>query len=231
MFSLVDAADGSRNLLISRWPNGTDHLAIVNSKTMTAGGRGFGGVPSGHSYVGGWSAQNRSGLYYGDLDGDGKKEVATAVNGTWNRVTVYSEEGAPLYNAQFGPGSTSAPRSRMRDMDVADLDGDGAQEIVVGLAEGLVVALNHQCQKVWSTRLPSPPVSLRCVESGGTKPLRIVVGSDDGTVTALDARGAPVGLGKVTGRPTHTATLKTPNGPVAVLATDQGQVRGFEIGD
>lgn len=231
MFSLVAARDGSRNLLISRWPNGNDHLAIVNSKTMARAGSGYSGVPSGHSYVGGWTAQNRTGLFHEDLDGDGKREVATAINGTWNRVTVYSEGGQPLHNAQFGPGARNTPRAQMRDMDVADLNGDGKKAIVVGISEGLVVTLDNECQKVWSTRLPSPPVSLRCVVPIGTQVPWIVVGCDDGTVAALDQQGTLIRLGKVTGRPIHIQSLQTSAGALAILATDKGEVKGFEIGD
>lgn len=229
MFLLVAGPDGSRNLLVSRWPNGNDSLAIVNSKTMAVTGRGYNGVPAGHSYVGGWAAQNCTALVYEDLDGDGKKEVATAINGTWNRVTVYSEDGKPLSNAQFGPGPSKALRAQMRAMDVADLDGDGRKKIVVGIAEGLIVALDARCQKIWSTRLPSPPVSLRCVPWPGAKSACVVAGCDDGTVAALDENGSLVALGTVTGRPMHMEILETPSGPLAVLATDQGEVKGFKI--
>ena len=231
MFSLVAARDGSRNLLISRWPNGNDHLAIVNSKTMARTGSGYSGVPSGHSYVGGWTAQNRTRLFHQDLDGDGKKEVATTINGTWNRVTVYSEGGQPLHNAQFGPGARNTPRAQMRDMDVADLDGDGKQEIVVGISEGLVVALTNECQKLWSTRLSSAPASIRCVGASGSQVPWIVVGCDDGTVAALNGQGALTRLGRITGRPMHMETFQTQAGSVAVLATDKGEVKGFRIGD
>jgi hypothetical protein len=231
MFLLVTGRDGNRNVLISRWPNGYDGLAIVNSKTMVARGRGYAGVPAGHTYVGGWTAQNRTGLFHEDLDGDGKKEVASAINGTWNRVTVYSEEGQPLHNAQFGPGARNTPCAQMRDMDVADLNGDGKKEIVVGISEGLVVALTGECQKIWSTRLPSPPVSLRCIVPSGQQNPWVVVGCDDGTVAALDQRGTPIRLGKVTGRPTHMETLQTLARSLAVLATDKGEVKAFKIGD
>jgi outer membrane protein assembly factor BamB len=230
-FLLVDGPDGSKNLLISRWPNGNDHLAVVNSKTLAVTGRGYSGVPAGHAYVGGWTAQNRTGLLLQDLDGDGTKEVATAINGTWNRVTVYSEAGRPLHNAQFGPGSSNTPRGRMRDMGVVDLDGDGRQEILVALSEGLVVALNRACQKVWSTCLASPPVSLQAVARGGGRRPWVVVGCDDGTVTALDAVGEVLRTGKVTGRPAHIETLETTAGPVVVLATDKGEVNGFAISE
>ncbi len=230
-FLPVAGRDGSPNLLVAQWPNGSDSLAIVSSRTMTDTGHGYDGVPAGHSYVGGWTAQNRTGLFCEDLDGDGKKEIATAINGTWNRVTVYSEQGQPLYNAQFGPGPSNTPRTQMRDMDVADLNGDGKQELVVGISEGLVVALSNRCQRLWSTRLPSPPISLRCIKPLGAGLPRVVAGCDDGTVAALDKNGVLLRLGKVTGRPMHMESLQTPAGPLTVLATDQGEVRGFKMSD
>jgi len=230
-FLLVAGDDGARNLLIARWPNGNDTLSVVSSKTLAVAGRGYYGVPSGHSYVGGWTAQNRTALVLEDLDGDGTKEVATAINGTWNRVTVYTEDGKPLCNAQFGPGASNAPGAQMRDMAVADLDGDGKKEIVVGISEGLIVALTGACEKVWSARLPSAPVSLECVAGRRAKPPQIVAGCDDGAVLALDGQGALTAMGKVTGRPTHALTLPSPRGPVVVFATDQGDVKGFTVDD
>jgi hypothetical protein len=229
MFLLVAGPDGSKNLLISRWHNGTDMLAVVNSRTLTETGRGYYGVPTGHSYVGGWDAQNRTRLFLEDLDADGNKEVATAINGTWNRVTVYSEDGRPLSNAQFGPGASDSPRAQMRDMDLADLDGDGKKEIVVGISEGLVVALSHDCRKLWSTRLSSPPASLRTVQPSGGELPRIVAGCDDGAVAVLDHRGATIRLGRVTGRPMHMTTLATAEGPLVVLATEKGEVKAFLV--
>ena len=230
-FLLVAARDGGKNLLIAQWPNGYDGLPIVSSKTLAVAGAGYAAVPSGHSHVSGWTAQNRTALVLADLNGDGKREVATAVNGTWNRVTIYSEEGQPLYNAQFGPGASSAPRAQLRDMDVADLDGDGKKELVTAVSEGLVVALGHQCQKLWSTRTSSPPLSLQCIQRPGERTSSIVVGCDDGTVALLDARGANCRLGKMTGRPTHIRTVQTPAGPLAVLATDRGELAGFRIAE
>lgn len=227
-FLLVPGPNDSRNLLVARWPNGTDNLAIVNSRTMTNTGRGYDGVPTGHSHVGGWTAQNRTALRQEDLEGDGKKELVTAINGIWNRVTVYSEQGQPLANAQFGPGARTAPRAQMRDLDVADLDGDGRKEIVVGISEGLVVALTNRCEKRWSARLPSPPLSVRCVRASGAAHPCVVVGCDDGAVTVLDHKGTPLQLGKVTGRPLHMVALDTPAAMV-VVATDRGEVTWFRV--
>jgi hypothetical protein len=48
-------------------------------------------------------------------------------------------------------------------------------------------------------------------------------------VIALDARGTPARIGRVTGRPTHMEILTTACGPVVVLATEKGEVKGFGI--
>jgi hypothetical protein len=229
-FLLTPGNEGSTNLLISQWPNGFDDLAIVNSRTMAVAGRGYYAVPAGHTFVGGWTAQNRTALVYEDLDGDGQQEVATAINGTWNRVSVYSAQGQPLANAQFGPGSSSEPRAQLRDMDAADVNDDGKQELVVATADGLVVVLDHQCRRLQSHRLPSAPVSLRCVAATAPHAQWIVVGCDDGTVAVLDSAGQVSALGKVTGRPVHLQVLTTPAGHVLVFATDQGEIQGLRVG-
>ena len=78
-----------------------------------------------------------------------------------------------------------ALRSRMRDMDIADLNGDGTKEIVLALSEGLVVALSAKCQRLWSTGLSAAPVTLRCVDPPGAKRSWVVVGCQDGTVAVL----------------------------------------------
>jgi hypothetical protein len=118
----------------------------------------------------------------------------------------------------------------MRDMDIADLSGDGRKSLIVGISEGLVVALDSKCRKIWSTRVPSAPVSVRAITPAGARLPWLVVGCDDGTVAALDCKGGLARLGKVLGRPTHIEALPTPAGPLAVLGTDQGEIKAFRIG-
>jgi hypothetical protein len=226
---MPDAAGGP-NLLVAQWPNGFDDLAIVGSQNLALMGRGFAGVPPGHSFIGGWTAQNRTAIVCDDLDADGQREVITAINGVWNRVTVYSEKGKPLANAQFGPGADSTPGAHMRAFDVADLDGDGKKELVAGISEGLIVVLDHQCRKRWSVALPSPPVSLRCLRPPESALPWIIVGCENGDVAALDGNGEILRKGKVVGRPMHLEALATSAGLQAVFATDQGQVRAFRLG-
>lgn len=219
-FLLVDKPDGSRNLLVARWHNDGVSLALVNSQTLTHTGSGYDAVPAGHTYVGGWDCMNREDNYLVDLQGDGKREVVSAINGTWNRVTIYTEDGTPLHNAQFGPGVPTA-RANLRMMDVGDLNGDGRQEIVVAHAAGLVVALDHEARRLWSRRLPSPPVVVRVI--GGA----VLAGCEDGSVVALNDKGEITRLGQAGSKPVDLRVLQTPQGPLGVLTTEQGQALGF----
>ena len=47
-FMIIDAADGSKNLLAARWQSDRPNLAIVNSKKLEVKGYGYDGVPEGY---------------------------------------------------------------------------------------------------------------------------------------------------------------------------------------
>ena len=226
-FAFVDGPKGSINLLAARKYNGTNRVAIINNTTLNPSPRGFHTVPSGHSYVGGWSSMNRHHLFVDDLDGDGVKEVCSEVNGTWNRVTVWTTAGKALHDASFGPGDR-IPALNLRDMDVADLDGDGKKEIVVGTVWGLVVALDCRCRKLWARRLASPPSVLKCVAVEGREGKGIVVGCDDGSVVVLTQRGEPAQRGEVEGQPICIDEVPG-EAPVVALGTRKGQVAAFRL--
>ena len=221
-FALIDGPEGSIDLLIARQPTDSHALAVVNNRTLDPTPRTFHGVPSGHSNIGGWACMSRKHIFYDDIDGDGRKEVVSEINGTWNRVTVWAGDGAPLHSVNFGPGP-SIPAENIRDLDIADLNGDGKKEILVATSGGLVVALDHRCTKFWARRLLSPPTVMQCIDVEGVS--RIIVGCEDGTVVVLDGRGEVIRADRVTGRPTCIERL---NGGV-VLATDEGEVKGMRL--
>jgi len=230
-FAIIDGPDGSLNLLASRKYNGTNRVAVINNKTLDPNPRSFHTVPPGSTYVPGWSSMNRHHLFYEDLDGDGEKEVISEINGTWNRVTVWQANGKALYDASFGPGER-IPARNMRDMDIADINGNGKKEIVVATSSGLIVALDHQCRKVWARRLTSAPGVLKCVVSPISQTPLIAIGCDDGAINVLDGTGQLIRLGKVSGRPTCIDVLSVPSDHSVVLfATDSGEVKAFAIGE
>ncbi|MCX7826740.1 MAG: hypothetical protein N2689_14465, partial [Verrucomicrobiae bacterium] len=217
-FALVPGPEGSVNLLASRKITDRPSLGVINNRTLYPAPRGFDGVPAGHTHVGGWMDQTRPHIFVEDLDGDGKLEVVSEITGAWNRVTVWDLQGKPLYNVQFGPGARGG--RDICDLDLGDLDGDGKKEMIAALSSGLVVALNHRCEKMWSRRLSSPPVALKVAAQS------IIVATEDGGVLLLDKHGRVVKQGKLNGRPTAIAEMTT---AVVVLASDKGEVKAFPV--
>ena len=222
-FALIESPRGGVDLLIARQPTDSHALSLVNSRTSDVIRGRFAGVPAGHTYIGGWASMSRKHIFYEDLDADGTREVVSEINGTWNRVTVWRENGAPLYNANFGPGNP-IPAQNIRDLDIGDLDGDGKKEILAATSKGLVVALDARCNRVWTRRLPSPPTVLAFLRAYDAS--WVVTACEDGSVVVLDGSGEVRGLGKVSGKPTHILRL----GDGVVVGTDRGDVTGWKIG-
>jgi len=109
----------------------------------------------------------------------------------------------------------------VRDLDIADLDGDGRKEILTATCNGLVVALSHRCEKIWAKRLPSPPTVVKAVGA------QVFVGCEDGTVVVLNGKGEMIRTGKVSGRPTHVEAMSTDSGTLMLLGTDKGELKAM----
>ena len=227
-FRLVDGPNDTRNLLAARKYNGTNTVGIINSGTLNPSPRGFLSVPSGHTYMPGWSSMNRHHLFCEDLDGNGSQEIISEINGTWNRVCVWSLDGSALHAANFGPGP-SIPALTMRDLEVCDLDGDGQKEILTATAYETVVALDWKCNKLWARRLGSPAAVLACVRPKGEKEARIVLGCDDGQVIALNSDGDRVARGSIAGRPTCLERAVDAEGNVFVAVGTTTGVSVFAV--
>jgi len=217
-FALIPGSEGSVNLLASRKITDGPSLGVINNRTLDPTPRSFYGVPAGHTHVSGWMDQTRHHIFVEDLDGDGKKEIVSEITGAWNRVTVWDLQGKPLYNVQFGPGARDGGRD-IRDLDLGDFDGNGKKEIIVALSSGLVVALNHRCEKLWSKKLGSPPAVLKVMGNS------VVAVSDDGVVLVFDTKGNFLNQGKLNGRPTCVRKLAS----LVVVASEKGEVRAFAI--
>ena len=215
---IIPGMGDSLNLLAARKYNGTNNVAVINNQTLDPSPRSFYSVPTGHTHVPGWSSMNRHHLFYEDFDGDGAEEVMSEINGFWNRVTVWSANGAAKYDASFGPGQR-IPALNMRDIDTGDLDGDGLPEIVIGTVWKMVVALDGTCEEIWAKRLPAAPNVLACV------PPWIVVGCDDGVVRVLDQAGDLIRSAKLSGAPTTIQPVTLDDGRrCVVFGTQSGEV-------
>ena len=230
-FRIVAGPEGSLNLLAARKYAGHGAVRIINNLNVTPGTHGFLGVPKGHTYMRGWSNMSRQHVLYEDVDGDGVKEVITDMNGAWNRITVYTAAGKPLSDVSFGPGRR-IPYKNMRDLDIADLDGDGKKEIVSAIDSGLVVALDHRCRKLWSSRMPSPPTAMKIMAPTDGSAPRVVAGCEDGSIVVLDPTGGVCGRGSVKGAPTCIAAVdEADHSRGLVLATAQGEIVLLNVGE
>ena len=222
---IIPGQNDTLNLLAARRFNGTNTLAIINNKTLNPSPRGFYSVPPGHTHMPGWSSMNRHHVFFEDFDGDGQKEVMSEINGAWNRVTVWDANGAAKYDVSFGAGRR-IPARNMRDIDIADLDGDGLNEIVVATSGRMIVALKGTCEKIWAKRIPVAPTVMNCTIPDGKSTPWIVIGCEDGSIRVLEREGALTRSAHVTGAPKRIQCFTDASGnALAAFGTDAGEVK------
>jgi hypothetical protein len=240
VFTVIEHPDGRLALLAGRKNNGHNTVAVVDSRSVTVTSESFDSVPETATYVDGWASMNRHHLCYEDMAGDGHKVVVGDISGSYNRITLWETGGRALYDAAFGPGPSYGGGSQLRrdtydnrnvrDMSIADLDGDGKKEVVVGLWSGYVLVLDHQLHRVWSVSMPDTPSVLRAVPAPSGAGCRIVVASENGTVTALDSEGVVLRTDKVEGLPTFIDSYTGSDGSsLVVIGTRRGYVQAFRL--
>ncbi|MCD4728568.1 MAG: VCBS repeat-containing protein [Pirellulales bacterium] len=225
-FLTFDRDDGTRDLAMALNRNGYDRIISLNNKTMRLR-YGYDQLPPGNTSLKSWMGIQRVHIFKQDMDGDGKQQFVSASTGVWNNVSIWSAAGKPLYNAQFGPGAKGV-NANLRDMDVADLEGDGKKEILIATADGLIVALNNHCEKLWAKRLLSPPSVLRCCPAPDGRSSQIVAGCDNGAVLLMDRQGKILGAGEIRGRPVRIAVQPDSKLPLVILGSSKGEIKGFK---
>jgi hypothetical protein len=128
---------------------------------------------------------------------------------------------------QFGPGENiyGGGMNRIgiapiRDIDIADVDGDAQPEIVVALDNKLIVALDGKCDIKWSRKLGEIPTALEIVDG------KIFVGCENGDVLSLGEKGETLRRENIGAR---VNDLK-PLGSTQVMAVGaDGSLRGFDV--
>jgi outer membrane protein assembly factor BamB len=144
----------------------------------------------------------------GDLDGDGRPEVI--FGGADTTVQVYGPDGDRLWVVNTGDEVT--------DLACVDVDGDGADEILVSSLSFNVYCLEGDATDwtiKWRTALPN---QVRTLATLAGEPLRLAVGCDDGAVYALDAAdGSMVARFETGGRLIDLA----PAGPGEIIASSE----------
>jgi len=164
-----------------------------------------------------------------DLDGDGKQEVVGLFNGALNGIHVWDNKGTIIGDAAFGDGRASPrpsykkrlPELNMRGLGIADLDGDGKKELCVITSRGFLIALDWKCNKLWTKRMPSEPISLEVFDAGKDGKGIIVVGCRKGGAYSLDAKGVFTGRTNIGGIPLQIVRLARSE---VVSATSKGDV-------
>jgi hypothetical protein len=169
-----------------------------------------------------------------DLDGDGCQEVIGLFNGILNGIHVWDHKGQILADAAFGDGRASPkpsykkdiPALNMRGLGIVDLDGDGKSELCVITSRGFVIALDHKCERLWSQRMPSEPISFETFDAADGQRGCIVVGCRQGSIYQLDATGKFEAQAEVKGIPVKMHRL---NDAEAIVATSEGKVIAWPV--
>jgi hypothetical protein len=133
-----------------------------------------------------------------DLDGDGRREVVAADPG--GRVLAFSAEGRPLWQVQASSGSPAENEPRGLD-DVKTGAKEKARGVAFGFRGGRFGLLGADGREAW-THSVSRVRRVRVADLNDDGEGEILVGDDDGTMSAFDQRGRALfswGLGDAVG--------------------------------
>ena len=100
-------------------------------------------------------------------------------------VVCLDFSGNRLWSYPMEPPCTAAPA-------VADLDGDGREDVVAADSKGNVAALNSEGALMWSAQVPGGMMadsSVAIADLDGDGELEVLLGDMTGTVSCLDNRG------------------------------------------
>ncbi len=179
--ALLEHEEGPQ-VVVGKHITGASNASVIGPDRELVTNRRFGGIARGATSMHGWMQRGIGAVNAVDLDGDGAQEVVVAHTGHWNDVRAFDARGSQvLWQHAFGP---ARPRSHfIQDVLVADLDGDGAAETVVGLQNGWLVCIEADGEIRWSRRFSAGVRMLAAVRGG------LVAGLDDGTAIVLSPGG------------------------------------------
>jgi hypothetical protein len=205
-------------LLAGKAYTGNPQLSGIGADYKNVSDSLFAAITPGFTQMHAWLQRGMSGLETADLDGDGSDEVVYTLSGHWNELRVYEASGAVRWMKYFGPDKAGG--TFMSALELADLDGDGLKEILVGTKSGWLHIFDRRGNLVWQRHFDGgiTAVSVDDVRR------RIAVGCSDGSLVLLDAGGSQLAVGKFDG--VVTTVVNTLQGFVAGNATGQVHIYG-----
>ncbi|GAA4390926.1 hypothetical protein GCM10023186_39660 [Hymenobacter koreensis] len=118
--------DGKLDLIVVNYGNGTGNTVSILRNTRTTGAADFANKQDFTLGAGQTGCYN---IAIGDLDGDGKLDIATANYGT-NNVSVLLNTSTSAGNISFAASQAYAVATGPSGLAIGDVDGDGRQDVV-----------------------------------------------------------------------------------------------------
>ena len=144
-----------------------------------------------------------------DLDSNGKKEIVFADGNLY--IYYYPN------HVGFNRGVEKSLGDAATALCSADLDRDGAREIVVGARTGYVCAFRKTGQGVWHTHVGGPVATLAAGDLNGDSIPEVVVARADRNVYVLDSDGR------------KTAVFAFPSAVLDMQLADVAKAPGAEV--
>ncbi len=129
----------------------------------------------------------------GDIDGDGSPDIVVPLSD--GRLYAYNANGSPKWNAGIGDVLDVFSSQALNSSPViADIDGDGAREILVGAMDNKLYALRGDGSLLWSFATEDIVQATPVVADldAGRPGLETALASCDGYLYVLDKAGALV---------------------------------------
>ncbi len=187
---------------------------------------GYNVPPPGVEHFNLWACLNRTGIIVADLNGDGKEEIVSGINGFWNRIIIWNNDGVPQREVSFGPGyAIRVPPygkwrlERRMLADVKLMRTTAGPRFAAGLEDG-VILLDRELKKLWRR---VPPAAVWCLAVFGE---RLAAGCADGSVILYDQEGNMTGRGKL---PAGVVQLEFVSSNVLMAVDRNGRMEIWEL--